>query len=83
MADECGCETRGTRRFLCSYHEGHKDGHADGARQERAAVVAYLRECAAETMIGGLVAATFATAADLIERGDHIPPDAKEGGGNG
>lgn len=55
----------------------YEQGIAEGERGERAAVVAWLRDCATVAADAPIVAANFENAADAIERGEHRREEEK------
>jgi len=58
-AQPCGCEQRGPKLWICSYHQGREDERDE----ERAAVVAFMESHPYAQAMYGLRKA--------IERGDH------------
>ena len=76
--DEWDAMAEVTRRPVCApaEHDEHtalRDAVAAGRAAERAAVVAYLRDCAlvSAQLDAPLAATNFASAASAIERGEH------------
>jgi len=65
----CGCDQRGDRKFLCSYHSGYEDGRAagrlEGAAEEKRLIMALGNTWHETNSVKRLVRA--------IERGDYKP----------